>query len=267
LQRKNDRAALDRRNRKAHKKETYFSRQKHKYGDKIVDYNNSPSGKAYVGLSKLPLMPNDNGIGFKGVLLQSENRDLVQCSECGRWFKCLSSTHLATHGLTRQLYREKYGLNKRESLISDTLSRYYSDKITHQPIMVENYTSGKYIEKAHKAWRKVSRESINLTPQKANLMGTCPLQMEQGLIEYINRFHRIPHSTGGKRGFRVNLYKDRFGSMNNALAHYGLPTRHRTGNKTQYIFPDKQYYFVDNTGRGYETLYQVMLKKCPILTN
>lgn len=48
---------------------------------KIIDYPSSPTGKAYIGIAKEPLMPNKSGYGFEGVLLESSNRKFVQCSQ------------------------------------------------------------------------------------------------------------------------------------------------------------------------------------------
>lgn len=85
------------------------------------------------------------------------------------------------------------------------------------------------------------------------------------MVDYIHRFKRIPSSTSGREGFPVNTYKKRFGSMNNALKQYGLPTRIRIGYDTEFHFPDGSIYFVGKNGMGYEEIYRIMTKKCDIL--
>jgi predicted transcriptional regulator len=47
----------------------------------------------------------------------------VICLECGKSFKILSKRHLATHGLTPQEYKEKWGFKKNQTLVAKALSR------------------------------------------------------------------------------------------------------------------------------------------------
>ncbi len=47
----------------------------------------------------------------------------ITCLECGKSFKVLTRKHLATHGLTPDEYREKYGYKKNTSLITKGLAK------------------------------------------------------------------------------------------------------------------------------------------------
>lgn len=47
----------------------------------------------------------------------------VICLECGRSFKVLTKKHLATHGLTPESYRTKYGYKKGTPLCAKSLVR------------------------------------------------------------------------------------------------------------------------------------------------
>jgi predicted transcriptional regulator len=47
----------------------------------------------------------------------------VICCECGKSFKVLTKRHLATHGLTPEEYREKWGYKKGASLVAKSLAR------------------------------------------------------------------------------------------------------------------------------------------------
>ena len=47
----------------------------------------------------------------------------VICCECGKSFKVLTKRHLATHNLTTEQYREKYGYKKGTSLVAKSLAR------------------------------------------------------------------------------------------------------------------------------------------------
>lgn len=47
----------------------------------------------------------------------------VICLECGKTFKVLTKRHLATHGLTPEEYKEKWGFPKGTALIAKGLAR------------------------------------------------------------------------------------------------------------------------------------------------
>ncbi|WP_462324520.1 Ros/MucR family transcriptional regulator [Desulfoplanes sp.] len=47
----------------------------------------------------------------------------VICLECGKSFKVLTKKHLATHGLTPEEYRSKWGYKKGTSLVAKSLAR------------------------------------------------------------------------------------------------------------------------------------------------
>ena len=47
----------------------------------------------------------------------------VTCMECEKSFKVLTKRHLATHGLTPDEYREKWGYKKGTSLVAKSLAR------------------------------------------------------------------------------------------------------------------------------------------------
>lgn len=47
----------------------------------------------------------------------------VLCCECGKSFKILTKKHLATHGLSADEYREKFGYKKKMPLVCKSLQR------------------------------------------------------------------------------------------------------------------------------------------------
>lgn len=47
----------------------------------------------------------------------------VICLECGKKFKVLTKKHLATHDLTPEEYKQKWGFNKNQALIAKGLAR------------------------------------------------------------------------------------------------------------------------------------------------
>jgi len=262
----NERKTSGKQNISVHFEDNEFIKNKYKYSDKIIDYNMSPTKKAYIGLAKTPLQPNGNNIGFKGVKIQSENRELIQCFECGKWYKVISSRHVATHGLTIPEYKKKYGYNKNTALMSDTQIQYAAAKMVDT---VNN--SGKRMpqEKLNEFLKKSRGKGLRNTEEMKNIHGTCDAQLKFNLINYINRFHRIPSATTGKNGYsQITTLKNRFGNINNALKEYGLPTRKSLykENLVEYKFEDNSTFYTKN-GKGYEELYLIMKNKCPVLNS
>jgi predicted transcriptional regulator/endogenous inhibitor of DNA gyrase (YacG/DUF329 family) len=254
-----------------HMVENEYSKQKYKYYNNIVSYNLSPTKKAYIGLAKKPLMENDNKIGFKGVKVQSENRRLIQCNECGKWYQMITSTHLKQHGLTMKHYKEKYGYNKNTSLVADEHSNYLANQMVNNVNKVgkrPSYESvRKNLEKGRIKYIK-ERKKNNTGPsmEKMNLHGTCPEQLKARFINHINRFRRIPSSPNGMDGFgALNTLKKRFGNLNNVLKEYGLPTKIQLARgMAEYKFQDNTLFYVKH-GKGYEELYYMMKAKCKVL--
>ena len=47
----------------------------------------------------------------------------ITCLECGKSFKVITKKHLASHGLTAEEYRAKYGYKKTQALACKSLAR------------------------------------------------------------------------------------------------------------------------------------------------
>ena len=47
----------------------------------------------------------------------------ITCMECGKTFKVLTKRHLATHGLSSDEYRDKWGYKKGTPLVAKSLAR------------------------------------------------------------------------------------------------------------------------------------------------
>lgn len=51
----------------------------------------------------------------------------VVCLECGRSFRHLTNTHLNTHGLTSETYKQRFGYNMRRALMIGPVRRRHAD--------------------------------------------------------------------------------------------------------------------------------------------
>lgn len=250
---------------------TPFFQKREQYADRVVPYE-TPSGKAYIGLAKKPLMKNKHGYGFQGVLLQSENRNLVQCSECGGWMRQITAAHLRKHGLTTKQYREKFGLNAAQGLISDmrhiALMKQCEEQLGGLD-HVQKFAKGrKKLQERNKEVTKSGKRVQNKnTMQQYNAWGTCPEQLKAAVANYIHRFHRLPTNRSPKKGgcSKAKTLIQRFGSLNKAFEAYGLPKRYTQGSRQEFVFPDGTVVHIVK-GYGWEELYALMLMKCPLLT-
>ena len=64
-----------------------------------------------VAESEQPVEQNREEMALEG--RKSVKEKSVTCLECGKNFKVLTKRHLATHGMSTDNYREKWGLKKR----------------------------------------------------------------------------------------------------------------------------------------------------------
>ena len=250
---KNDATAL---------KENVYSLNKDSYKDKVIDYSDSITGKAYVGFAKTPLMPNANGIGFIGVKIQSENRELLQCSSCGDWFKNITGLHLKNCcGMTVPEYKDAFGYNRHTGLTSDVFSNFLAEKA------VTRNSIGPIKEMVRRTGRPIPPpNNLKRNMEMKNASGTCPEQLKDKLVNYIQRFRMIPSSHSTRENFPYATAASRYGNFNNFLKLYGLPTRNRRGGVVDYSFQDGTTYS-KSARDDYEPLFALLLAKCPLLTS
>lgn len=228
--------------------------------DYFIDYKDAPTGKAYIGVAKAPLMPNVKGHGFQGVLIQDEERELIECAACGKWSKKISYTHLKKcSGLKPLEYKEKFGLNKTRGLVSDALSF----KLTQCALKNQNINNiGKYTHTKG----TILKMKVKRTREMENEKGTCPEQIKARLYEFIRCNRELP-STRNRGRALYKILKKRFGSYPEGLAAHGLPFLKRKGTNMMYIFPDDTIYKYNlNRFPDREALYNMMLEKCPALS-
>ena len=72
-----------------------------------------------VAEGTMPAVENEAAVDPKNAIREKS----VICCECGKSFKVLTKRHLATHGLTPERYKEKYGYKKGTALVAKSLAR------------------------------------------------------------------------------------------------------------------------------------------------
>lgn len=248
------------------KKGGFFSGHKEEYKDKIVNYRESPTGKAYVGINKSPFMPaKDGGHGYQGVLMQDENRLIVQCHACGQWMKRNSDSHLKKcSGLTVKQYKAKYGLNDDHGLVSDETSL----RLTKAALKNKD-NAAKLLRVDKKCASVMGRggRTKGHSMEFFNKYGTCPLQLKTRLYEFIRCNRELPSQ--GNRGRPIyKALRRRYGSFSHALTAHGLPFMKRKGTNMYFGFSDGTHYTYNiNQMHDREALYKMMMEKCSVLTD
>lgn len=230
----------------------------------LLDYPDSPTGRAYIGVSKKPLQKAD-GYGFQGVLLQTDNRQFVQCHVCGKWAKRLTD-HIRAHNMTKADYTKKFGLYTKNALVADATS-YKLAVAGFKAIRVmtpETRSKSRALLKAQQ--KHGTRKQIGKT-EHDNKFGLCEKQLGYRLIEYLKIYQDLPSTQQKGEGMLISgALRKRYSSINLGLKHYGLPTRHRYGGtKVELIAPDGQQYFFNYKTWNKEEVYRWMVDHSPVL--
>lgn len=242
----------------------FFFNHKHEYANKIIQYTESPSRFGYIGVAKTPLMPVKEGHGFYGVLMQDQNRYVIQCHSCGEWKRRITNSHLKKCcGLDSVEYKKKYSLNATSGLVSDDLSLKLTKNALKNKIGQKFFTDNAR-ELAVKS--RISQTGENHTLEFFNKHGTCPEQLKQRLYDFIRCNRELP--AGGNRGRSIyKALRMRYGSWGHALQSLGLPYFKRTGTNMLYVFPDgTKYKYNINQFNDREKLYHLLMEKCPVLS-
>lgn len=218
----------------------YLKNSYYKAKEFLIPYD-SPTGSAYIGLAKEPLIENKGGFGYKGVLLQTDNRQFVQCHICGKWMKSITAKHLAKHDTNHEKYTETFSLNKSNKLVSDATS-YKLEKNARKrkgtTYLIANLASisQEASKKGVKKWKERKHSE-----EYHNQFGTCQKQLGYRLLEYVRKYKDLPsRSIKGEGGKLSKALYRRYGSLNNGFKAYGFPARHRIGTNVELISLDKE---------------------------
>lgn len=250
--------------------EKLLSNQDYKIYDERTEFNSeSPTGRVYIEAAKKPLESIINGHGYKGVLLQTDNRMLIQCHNCGKWFRRLTAKHLAKHKLTVITYREKYGLLPEKALISDELSYSLEERgrktfEMHKEQAAINLSKNRDIamKKAAKAQKKIAASIEN-----KNRFKTCPVQMPARLMQFLKTYKMLPMLSpkGGGRSICRTLAKQH-GSVNLGFAYYKLPSYYRQGSNVELkAINGKQLFFNYNQDYSRQEVWNFLVENSPFL--
>lgn len=177
-----------------------------------------------------PYTENDNGAGYAGVVLYDELEDKVQCSECGKWFKWITLTHLKSHKINSHAeYKQKYGLNKRTALCSKEMSKKHSVNARTNPNIKKQQEIAKKLPKEHfekmSKIGHISRSSFGqMTMQSYNKINLCDAQIASRWAIILEQLGHPPTEKDLNR-LDMQLYKgikSRYGNLTNASKALGI---------------------------------------------
>lgn len=236
--------------------------------ERVMSYD-SPTGKAYIGISKRPLQKVTNGYGFKGVLIQTDNREFIQCHVCGKWRRIITTIHLKSHNLTQEEYKKKFGLLKTTALVSDSMSYSLEErgrKNIERFNLTEQAESSRF--KPRNKLQQMARKEIVNNDEHNNRYALCEKQLGFRLIEYIKQYRILPSRGQKKDGGMIAkaLYR-RYGSLNEGFKHYEVAQLHRQGSNVELIAPNNQQMFFNyNKDYNRDRVWAWMLENTPRLS-
>lgn len=234
--------------------------------DRTDDSAESPTGRVYIGVSKRPLQPAKNGYGYKGVLLQTDNREFVQCHLCGKWFMRLNRHITQDHKTTTEKYKKTFGLLPSNGLVSDSLS-YKLEAAGRKRFKKYREQELAKLEQARPQSLKarLTRKKIDLDEHN-NRYGLCEKQLGFRLLSFIRQYQMLPfRAQKGEGSYIAKALYRRYGSVNDGFKHYGLPSFYRKGTAVELAAPNgKQMFFNYNRDYTRKNVYTWMNTQCKI---
>jgi hypothetical protein len=207
----------------------------------------------FMSKAQEPFMPVDKGFGYYGLLMETEDRELVQCHECGELFSRLPAHLKSAHGISTREYKEKYELNYETALQASFISEKQSIggefryKLLHGKL--NNSEIKAYALKQAEIYRKnkMKRKKFRHTIEMMNKFGTCPAQIEERFTKLVDRYGRALSYTEmiqEDRSLLAALVK-RYRSYTNTLVYFGLKGKAQKGhfkwNRKKIQFALKQF--------------------------
>lgn len=182
-----------------------------------------------IDIYKDPLTENKGGFGYMGCLMQTKEKDKLQCHICGKMYGHLGYHIKTTHKTNSKDYREKYGLSANTSLLASTTR----EKLLKAYLDIPEKTRDAWRAKGQAALRKnlgVNKGGYKWSLEYKNKNGSCPDQILDQIKKFHDKHNRVPSIDDFVRehpkGVRyVYLAKRTFGSWANAVSKCGYEPR------------------------------------------
>ena len=198
--------------------------------DKVLEYEDAPSGYVTLYNYKEPFMKFTEGFGFKGALVFDGTSDKIQCHFCGQWFDMLPHHLRREHNMSALEYKDKVGLLKTTALINEKVrASLIASGLDKRLQNLRRNRKGCTVSKETK--KRISatlRENFSKMENK-NLRGTCPEQLVDRMIKKYNELGRTPTQIEFGNGFCETVRKV-YGSMKEACRVANIPYRAPSSN-------------------------------------
>ena len=180
---------------------------------------------------KEPLQKVEDGFGYYGTLAMTDDKENVQCHECGKLFPHLG-LHARQHGMTAGEYKEKYKLGVTTALISDKVREKLQQVHAAGSIIPKGGDLPEWLKEYN---RKVQSGEIthpgsrsthgSYHLERRNQLGICPQQVLEKIRELAEKLGHTPSEIEFKDHYKYRYYKSicyQHGSYLNAVKKLGL---------------------------------------------
>lgn len=190
-----------------------------------IEYEQAPSGAIMLYNYKEPFMEFKNpaggeSFGYQGVLMMDAKKDVVQCHFCGEWFNVLWHHIRREHNMNVSQYKKAVGLNQTTALMSESARHNMMVKNVYHPPQFK-----RFMKKGHKKSKaqleKMRKASGDITREKQNTRGTCPLQLKERYWKLKEKLGRQPVSTDRETWSMRMVATKIFGSWSNFVKECG----------------------------------------------
>ena len=127
---------------------------------------------------KEPLRSVEDGFGYYGAILVSQNKDFIQCHICGELHRSLGRHILTKHNMRVPEYKKMYGLSYDTALVGETTRRKLAETAIYFMQNLSEEEKKRRKEKRDAAIKKFNEErgEWKVSLEVKNKYGTCPDQ-------------------------------------------------------------------------------------------
>lgn len=126
-----------------------------------------------------------------------EEKDLIQCQECGKWFKCLISHIPRIHKITCEQYKEKYGLFNGELINLSNRNKRKEYHSSPKAVLVQNENFYNHL----KPFDEENKRRGKVKPRFKKIKREISLESKLIMSDKIKKYHNTP--AGKERRIRA----------------------------------------------------------------
>lgn len=182
---------------------------------------------------KEPLRAVAGGFGYYGTVTYDESQCFTQCHDCGNFYRHLGRHVVQAHEITSDEYKEKYGLEKKNSLLATNTRTNHLEKWMSMTDAERKVVTDRLRDQA--ANRSGKRFERRL--EWHNQRGTCPDQIIDKILKLQKESGRTPTQRGFSAKYGVKFRKAadvHFGTWREACVQAGLTPNERYRGKRRY---------------------------------